>query len=179
MDYEKQANDFLKSTNTEFKVEFLKYDKHFESDKENRDIYTVTLKRGGREFSFNFGQSINCSMQWIPITIYAKNLHSKENYPRLIGESKSKALQSVGIYTFSLNQNDFVKNENFSEPTPYDVLSCLTKYNPGTLKDFCDEFGYDEDSKKAEKTYNAVLDEYKNVAMLWNDSEIEMLTEIQ
>jgi len=64
-------------------------------------------------------------------------------------------------------------------PTEYDVLTCLTKYDPETFEDFCSEFGYDEDSRKAEKIYKAVVNEYNNVAMLWNDSEIELLSEIQ
>lgn len=64
-------------------------------------------------------------------------------------------------------------------PTEYDVLACLTKYDPETFEDFCSVFGYDEDSRKAERIYEAVKEEYQNVAMLWNDSEIEELQEIQ
>lgn len=72
-------------------------------------------------------------------------------------------------------EGDFLQ----TEPTAYDVLTCLTKYDPNTFEDFCSEFGYDEDSRKAEKIYDSVVDEYKNVAMLWNDEEIEQLAEIQ
>ena len=42
-DYEQSAIDFLKSTNTEFKAEFLRNGKYFPDDKEERDIYKITL----------------------------------------------------------------------------------------------------------------------------------------
>ena len=63
-------------------------------------------------------------------------------------------------------------------PTAYDVLSCLTKSDPCTFEDFCSTYGYDEDSRKAEKIYNAVLDEWRNVCALFTDEEIEQLQEI-
>ena len=181
--YLKQAKNFLNSTGTTFEAEFLKYGKHFEGDKVKRDIYKITLKRGSREYTFNFGQSINCSMQWIPKSIYGGNLWRKANCQRLEGENLFKALGRLNIFGQGINtiksDLDFVKNENFSEPTEYDVLACLTKYDPETFENFCGEFGYDEDSRKAEKTYHAVKDEYNNVAMLWNEEEMEQLTEIQ
>ena len=64
------------------------------------------------------------------------------------------------------------------DPSAYDVLACLQKYDVGTFKNFCDDFGYDEDSKKAEKTYFAVQEEFKKVKALWGDS-LEKLQEIQ
>ena len=63
MDYNKQALSLLEKTGVEFIVDFLRYDKYFEEDQERRDIYQITLKRGSRSYSFEFGQSINCSMQ--------------------------------------------------------------------------------------------------------------------
>ena len=58
-EYNKQASDFLKATQTKIRSKFLKYDYHFEGDKDKRDIYLVTISRGNRSFSFNFGQSIS------------------------------------------------------------------------------------------------------------------------
>ena len=40
-EYEKQANDFLNKTNTEFRIEFLKYDYYFNNDNTKRDIYKI------------------------------------------------------------------------------------------------------------------------------------------
>jgi hypothetical protein len=64
-------------------------------------------------------------------------------------------------------------------PTEYDVLTCLTKYDPETFENFCSEFGYDEDSRKAEKTYKAVVKEWEKVSRFFTSEELEILQEIQ
>jgi len=82
-------------------------------------------------------------------------------------------------YSFNFGQSevDSYPNER-KAPTAYDVLACMTKYDPGTFENFCDDFGYDTDSRRAEKTYRAVLDEFKNIQTLFNDSELEEMAEI-
>ena len=63
------------------------------------------------------------------------------------------------------------------EPEAYDVLACLTKYDPGTFKEFCAEFyGHDEryDSKQV---YKAVCREWKAVERVFGDV-LEELREI-
>lgn len=79
---------------------------------------------------------------------------------------------------FSLNFGQSIYN-GAKEPTNYDILSCLQKYDLGTFENFCSEFGYSEDSRTAEKTYHAVCKEYDNVCKIWSDKEIEELQEIQ
>ena len=61
----------------------------------------------------------------------------------------------------------------------YSVLACLTKYNPGMFSDFCMEYGYDEDSRKAFEGYTAVCEEWKKVSSFFSASEIEELREVQ
>jgi hypothetical protein len=77
---------------------------------------------------------------------------------------------------------DLIPNDKTTlpvEPNNYDILCCLTKYDPGSFENFCSEFGYDTDSKKADKTYLAVVNEWANVCALFNDDEINELSEIQ
>lgn len=62
-------------------------------------------------------------------------------------------------------------------PTAYDVIACLTKFDPETFKDFCDSFGYDEDSRKAEGIYFAVQKEWDGVRKTFGDV-LEELSEI-
>lgn len=81
---------------------------------------------------------------------------------------------SRGTRSYSIKFGQSIFNSG-KEPTIYSVLSCLTKHDPGDLQNFCDEFGYDIDSKKAEKIYNAVLDEFNNMKMLFCDYELEIL----
>jgi len=44
-EYKKQARKFLIKTNTNFQADYLKTNKYFPSDEEERDIYTITLTK--------------------------------------------------------------------------------------------------------------------------------------
>lgn len=171
--YEQQAKEFLEATGSTFTFKFLRNGKHFEDDKEDRDIYEITLQRGQRKYTFNFGQSINDSGFYYTKGKKQIPIDRKElNTPHLGNVIKRKD------YDFLNNsKSDIIHYPK--APNAYDVLSCLQKYEVGTFEDFCGEFGYNTDSRKAEKTYNAVKDEWQNVAMLWNESELEQLREIQ
>lgn len=174
-DYNQQAIGFLSATNTEFKATFLKHGKHFDDDKDSRDIYEIELKRGNRSYKFNFGQSINNSGEYQVVEHLRNKLWCEQTTggKYALTAKEYKALNSYG------KGKDILKNPNFSAPNAYDVLACLTKYDPGTFENFCIEFGYDTDSRKAEKIYKAVVNEWQNIAMLFTDSEIEQLQEIQ
>jgi hypothetical protein len=56
--YDQQAIDLLNKLGVKFSAKFLKHGKHFEDDREKRDIFTLTLSRNGQRISFKFGQSI-------------------------------------------------------------------------------------------------------------------------
>lgn len=78
-------------------------------------------------------------------------------------------------YTFTFGQS-IAQGSN--EPNLYDVLACLTKYDPNTFEDFCSEFGYDSDSRNAVKIYKAVCKERQAVERLFGDC-LNELQEIQ
>lgn len=69
------------------------------------------------------------------------------------------------------------EREDIIEPTMYDVLATITKYDPETFEDFCLNYGYDEDSRKAEKVYHSVKEEWENIERLFGDV-LEDLSEI-
>lgn len=85
-----------------------------------------------------------------------------------------------------IRENDFwvtfgqsiVNTKTGAKPKPYDVLACLTKYDPGSFENFCSEFGYNTDSKRAEKTYHVVVEEWTKVKAFFSPAEIEELQEI-
>ena len=79
-------------------------------------------------------------------------------------------------FTFAFGQSIVNKGK---KPSAYDVLTCLNVYDIGTLKDFCNDFGYDLDSRKVEKTYKAVKREYKELKRLFDETELDLLREIQ
>lgn len=164
-EYEKKAMEFLQATGTTFKAEFAEYGKHFTDDKEERDIYEITLTKDGRKFVFKFGQSIAKSGQWI-----VKDF----NLTRVFND-KNKAFEYAGKIG---NRFNVKTNPERKAPTAYDVLACLTKADPGDYDNFCSEYGYDKDSRKAFKTYKAVRKEWKNVERLFTDEQIQQLQEI-
>ena len=63
-------------------------------------------------------------------------------------------------------------------PNAYDVLAYLTKYDPGSFEDFCQEYGYDEDSRTAERTYFAVQKEYHELLKVFTEEQMGELQEI-
>jgi len=160
--YDEKAAEFLRKTGAEIKTEFLRFDKYFPDDKEARDIYQATLSRGKRTYTFTFGQSINNSGNWEIKENHGVALKTADNLP-------------AGEYP----HNSRWRRKKRISPTAYDILSALTKTNPGTFEDFCSVFGYDTDSRKAKKTYNAVMKEYLNLAKLFNDQELEEMGGIQ
>jgi hypothetical protein len=129
-EYTEQAEAFLKAHGIKFKAVYLEYGKHFPDDKEERDIYRLSLRRGTRGFSVRFGQSI---------------AHS---------------------------------DYGNTPPTAYDLLACLTKYAPGTFENFCADYGYSDDSRKAEKVYKACRREWAKVSRFFTAAELEELQDI-
>jgi len=63
-------------------------------------------------------------------------------------------------------------------PTAYDLLTCITKYDPGTFENFCGDYGYDSDSRKAEKIYQGVVKEWEKVSKFFTEEELTALGDI-
>jgi hypothetical protein len=156
-----------------FEAAFLKNDYHFEDDTSTRDIYTITLKRGSRSFSFDFGQSVFNSSYYedkkngYKYTLSGKGINNnysirKEYLERNVGKGS--------FYIYSLVAG--------KKPSLYDVLTCLQKYDVGSFEDFCSELGYNTDSRQAKKTYKAVCKEYQSMCTLFSNEELRVLNAI-
>ena len=59
--------------------------------------------------------------------------------------------------------------------TAYGLLACLTKCDPGSFDNFCADYGYDEDSRKAESVYRAVQKEWEKVSRFFSTDELAMI----
>lgn len=83
--------------------------------------------------------------------------------------------------SFQITFWDSINNtkKGITSVKPYDVLTCLTKSDPGTFEEFCGEFGYDTDSRSDEKIWKAIKKEWKQVSGFFTKAEIEELQEIQ
>ena len=169
--YKKQATDFLEKTGCKMTITFKENRKYFPDDKEARDVYDIEIKRGQRLWKFEFGNSIADSgfyaMTGKRRTEIDLKWLSKIDYDlrMIIGGGHGQV------------KSDYIHRPK--APSEYSILACLTKYDPESFEDFCSEFGYDSDSKKAEQAYLGVKEEWSNVCRIWNDSEIEELCEIQ
>ncbi|MFW6311633.1 MAG: hypothetical protein ACOC1K_05295 [Nanoarchaeota archaeon] len=123
-------------------------------------------------------------------TLTTKFLRTDHYFP---DDEEQKAKRDVYQFTLQRGKRKYTaefgqsihhsRHPNRKPPTPYDILACLTKYDPGTFEDFCSEYGYeigDEASERqAKRTYKEVKIEYIFcVQKLFTDEEIEELAEI-
>lgn len=78
--------------------------------------------------------------------------------------------------TFDYGSSVHNYNEGI-EPKKEDLLYCLVSdYNsPNNFENFCDEFGYDQDSRKAEKIFKAIQKEATKLDKIFPNREIEDL----
>lgn len=66
-------------------------------------------------------------------------------------------------------------------PRAYEVLACISSeaYCPDTFEDYCAEYGYDEDSRMAEKSFK-LLDKFaRRLRAFFTTEELEALAEVQ
>lgn len=150
-EYIKQATEFLRKTYTKMKIRYvgLAVNKKWK-EKEKRCLYEITLTSPRGSMTFDFWDSIrNTKIRTMPFDAY--NVQANKE----LAAKKKAAVPSV-----------------------YDVLACLQKYDPGTFEDFCSDYGYDEDSRTAERIYFAVQREYTQLARLFTPEQMEELAEI-
>lgn len=63
-------------------------------------------------------------------------------------------------------------------PTAYDVIAAMAKHHPGSIQEFCEEFGYDPGSEEVECIYIMYGREWEAVRQLFTEEELEIYKEI-
>lgn len=89
-----------------------------------------------------------------------------------------KGMRFVSKYKEHWDMIDKYKGKGLSQVRAYDLLACITKSDPGDFEEFCRDFGYDTDSRKALTVYEAVCKEWRKVQRFFRPEEIEALQEI-
>lgn len=166
-EYTKQALDFLKKAKATCTIEFggCIINRDWE-EKEYRNFYNVTISSPRGSMSFVFWDSIhNTEISKMTHSEYAKK-RFKCQYDYLASTDKAKA------------RKELKEKKAAAKPTEYDILVCLNKHDPGNFEEFCCEFGYDEDSKTADRIYIAVIKEYKQLERIFTTEQMEELREI-
>lgn len=163
-EYRKQAVDFLAKANASIKIEFSGVAINREwKEKEKRNFYDVTITTPLGSMNFDFWDSIhNTEISQMSVEEWARK-HRLDTYLYSDRVRAQKQLKAA-------------KEE--AKPNEYDILACMTKYDPGTFEDFCCDFGYDEDSRTAERIYLAVIKEYKQLSRIFTAEQMEELQEI-
>lgn len=146
---------WLEQTDSKLRITFDRTVPFFDDDNQKRDVYSVELCRGGRVYQFQFGQSVASSARW----------------RRESGWATTK-------YEFGGRRptyGDFKLNADRCQPSAASILLCLQTRSPGTFDDFCEEYGYDTDSRKAEKIWRACVAQYLALAGMYSPDELEAL----
>lgn len=181
-EYEKQASDLLESFGVKFEVRHVgsacppfcpDRDDMTEAGKFPRrkhihgDQHLCTLSRPGKIATFDFWNSYRDQ----EIAYHLKERHSGwAASPWGRGNKHDPWGEGRAMINFA---------KTFSPlPTAYSLLAYLQKYDPGTFKDFCADFGYSDDSIKALGAYQAVQDEFEKVRRFFTASELEQIQEI-
>ncbi len=142
--------------------------KHFFDDKEERLTGTFSIERGKRKIEFAFGFSIRDTENVL------FNPVKTNGWTRFDGER-------VFINSFGDTYKYKLRKEKWLKEFMNDLLySCLTScrsdfYCSKSFEDFCGEYGYDTDSKKAEKTWKACLEQSAKLERIFTAEEIECL----
>ncbi len=140
--------------------------------KELENLSDVKLLEYATELKNDFDSSVNEYNKKQRSKLYhINNFGSVESAVPYIKKSIQRKIQE-------LKNNSVMSNEPLEEvinPTLYDVLACLQKYDVGTFEDFCSCYGYDNDSRTAEKTYKAVVKEFEAMERLFSSDELEVL----
>lgn len=166
-EYVKQATEFLQKAHAEIKIEYvgLAINKEWK-EKEKRCLYEITLTSPRGSMVFNFWDSIrNTEIKTMTLEAYAEKQYWA-SFSVLTQAEKMKA------------NKELAAKKKAAVPSVYDVLACLTKCDPCTFEDFCSDYGYDEDSRTAERIYFAVQKEYTQLAKLFTPEQMEELAEI-
>ena len=166
-EYIKQATEFLQKTHAEMKIEYvgLAVNKEWK-EKEKRCLYEITLTSPRGSMVFDFWDSIrDTEIKTMTLEEYAEKRY-RVPFSSLTQAEKMQANKELRA------------KKKAAVPSVYGVLACLSKYDPGTFEDFCSDYGYDEDSRTAERVYFAVQKEYAQLARLFTTDQMDELAEI-
>ena len=111
--------------------------------------------------------------------VYAFTLQNKKGvYSATFGDSVRNTQRRAMVTGFAKKIRE-VREYN---PNAYDILSCLGAYYPVTFKDFCAEFGYDdqplESYPKTMEIFTKCIEEARGMRQLFDADQLEQLASI-
>lgn len=167
-EYTKQATDFLTKCRASIKIDFAGCAINSDwKETASRNSYNITITTQAGAMSFIFWDSIHNT----EITHKTAAAYYEETYRRHYENATESERRRAA--------KELAQKKAEAVPTAYDVLACMTKSDPGTFEDFCTDYGYNEDSRTAERVYIAVVREYKQLERLFTPAQLEEMQKIQ
>lgn len=166
-EYQEQALEFLRKANATMKIEVVGPD-YPDWDNDHVHIrHNITLSTPKGTYTFPFWGSVLQAELWDTPSAFEKLARKTfgQHYKGLTNSEKAK------IRKILRERREELKTKE------YDVLACLTAYDPGTPEDFCMEVGLN--SIRGLKTYFAVQKEYYELRRIFTPEQLEALQEIQ
>lgn len=178
-EYEKQAQDFLNATGTTINVERAEVQTppNWGGYKGKHGIkYDVTIKNARAEYKFPFWDSIANAEKYEAL-VTVKNFSARDTSAYFHAQDLLKKELGVKLGWAGLHKK-FDEYADKLKPGAYDILACLDQLYSDSFEDFCAEFGYDTDSRTAESTYNAMLEQDRQLRRMYTLDELELLQEV-
>lgn len=168
-EYEQKAIDFAAKYGVEMSAEYRGHYKR--GDFFITAVWAIALSRKDKKpYTFEFSASVYDS--YCHFTGIGAN--KKDGIP---GNLKlEEVLEEIQKRGYCCHKQFQIRKQQ-KAPTLYDVLACVQKYDVGSFENFCGDFGYDTDSRKAEKIYFDCQKEFDSVRALFGDC-MEELQEI-
>jgi len=178
--YNKQAEEFLSKTNTTVEVmEAVPQKSPLWSLKDKHGInYTVTLKNDNHAYSFDYWGSIR-DAELINLAMEAKDTHFESSHEYAFRDELKKRKLNFNPLLYRFQPHKLMEVlKKYLLPNAYDILACLFPVDEDNFYDFCGTYGYNADSINALNTYNACIEQDRNLRKLFNHKQLEKLAEI-
>jgi hypothetical protein len=181
-DYEKQGADFLAKHGIEFSFILIgsgcpRFCKDAENNKDMDKINAYPRKTHihGKHYRITFSRKATPGKTYS--LDYWNSYNDEEfNYYKANRLGLSGGWSSTRKDYWS--KHDRNRTQPLQRPTPYSVLCCVTRCDPGTFEDFVGEYGYDTASRKAETTWKAVREDWNKARLFFTPLELEEMQEI-
>ena len=165
-EYDNQAEQFAKKCGLTMKSIYTGHRARFGNHV--TAVYSVTLSRPGKKsYTFDFSTSIDDSWEYV-------NRSTRERCkglpPGMKLDSMFKALEGKEARII----NGHAVRQTRKRPSVYIVLACLEKSEPMFFEEWCADYCYDSDSRKAFEIYEASQKESLAVIRLFADCMDEL-----
>lgn len=168
-EYTLQAKRFLENCNAQMTINYMGL-RNSNWDDELHDFYMVNIVTPKGTMTVNFYDSL-----------YNTQLNNL-SFDKLYEKRTNHYYDSLQLHERTKFIKQIKKEREERKVTEYDILSSLEKYDVGSMDEFKQEFGYEinnaKDLTNFINTYNAVVEQYRDICRCFTTKQIEALREI-